>query len=120
MSKRRRQGHFCWCCGRTRPNERFSGAGHARHVCKECQRLGADELAYRQAVLDIDRMIAWETGRVKRKQRANFGRYLRDPNERIRQYAERVAARDSQPYAEAAEEDEPSWLATDAAWAWEE
>jgi hypothetical protein len=48
VSKRR--GQFCWCCGRRRPNERFSGAGHARHLCKDCQKLGAEELTYRQAV----------------------------------------------------------------------
>jgi hypothetical protein len=33
-----------------RPNERFSGRGHARHLCKECAKLGQEELAYRQAV----------------------------------------------------------------------
>ncbi|CAN5920166.1 hypothetical protein BH11MYX4_BH11MYX4_05380 [soil metagenome] len=57
------------------PNERFSGAGHARHICKDCQRLGAEELAYRQAVRSIDRMIVWETG-LKRKQRARRGTSL--------------------------------------------
>ncbi len=75
-----------------RPNERFSGAGHARHLCKECKKLGAEELTYRQAARDIDRMIQWETGRVKRKQRNNFARFLQHPNERIRRYAESVAA----------------------------
>ncbi len=80
-----------------RPNERFSGAGHARHLCKECKKLGAEELTYRQAVHDIDRMIQWETGRVKRKQRNNFARFLRHPSERIRRYAEDVAARSVQP-----------------------
>ena len=92
VSKRR--GHFCWCCGRMRPNERFSGGGHARHLCKDCHKLGDQELAYRQAVREIERMIQWETGRVKRKQRSSFARFLRHPNERIRRYAESVAARD--------------------------
>jgi hypothetical protein len=87
------RGHFCWCCGRTRPSEQFSGSGHARHLCKECHRLGPEEHAYRQAVLDIDRMIHWETGRVKRKQWTSFARFLDHPDERIRQYAETVAKR---------------------------
>lgn len=77
-----------------KPNERFSGAGHARHLCRDCSSLGAEELAYRQAARDIDRMIQWETGRVKRKQRNNFARLLRHPNERVRQYAQRFAARE--------------------------
>ena len=76
-----------------KPNERFSGGGHARHLCKDCHKLGPDELAYQQAVRNIDRMIQWETGRVKRKQRNNFAPFLRHPNERIRRYAEGVAAR---------------------------
>jgi hypothetical protein len=55
--------------------------------------LGQEELSYRQAVRDIDRMVQWETGRVKRKQRINFAKWLRHPTDRIRRYAESVAAR---------------------------
>lgn len=29
-------GHYCRICGRTRANEKFSGKGHKRHVCKDC------------------------------------------------------------------------------------
>ncbi len=32
-------GHYCRICGRTRPNETFSGKGHRVHICKECNRL---------------------------------------------------------------------------------
>ena len=32
-------GHFCRICGRSRPNEKFSGGGHKTHVCKDCARL---------------------------------------------------------------------------------
>ncbi len=90
--KKRTRGHFCWSCGRVRPNERFSGRGHARHLCTDCQKLGAEELVYRQAIRDIDRMVHWEIGRVKRKQRSNFERFLRHTNERIRRYAEGILA----------------------------
>jgi DNA replicative helicase MCM subunit Mcm2 (Cdc46/Mcm family) len=31
-------GHYCRICGRERANERFSGKGHAAHVCKDCAR----------------------------------------------------------------------------------
>ncbi|SFG78874.1 hypothetical protein SAMN02982927_02769 [Sporolactobacillus nakayamae] len=31
-------GHYCRICGRTRPNEKFSGKGHRKHICKECSR----------------------------------------------------------------------------------
>lgn len=29
-------GHWCRICGRSRPNEKFSGKGHKNHICKEC------------------------------------------------------------------------------------
>jgi hypothetical protein len=32
-------GHYCRICGRSRPNEQFSGRGHRIHICRECQRL---------------------------------------------------------------------------------
>lgn len=32
-------GHYCRICGRSRPNERFSGKGHKNHICKECSKL---------------------------------------------------------------------------------
>jgi len=32
------EGHLCRVCGRQRANERFSGKGHAKHVCKDCDR----------------------------------------------------------------------------------
>ena len=35
----KRMGHHCRICGRSRPNEKFSGRGHRIHVCKECQRM---------------------------------------------------------------------------------
>jgi ribosome-binding protein aMBF1 (putative translation factor) len=34
----REKGHYCHVCGRYRANEKFSGKGHARHICKDCAR----------------------------------------------------------------------------------
>jgi len=31
-------GQFCWMCGRSRPNEAFSGKNHGRHLCRDCAR----------------------------------------------------------------------------------
>lgn len=36
--KKKHQGHYCRKCGRYRANEKFSGKGHAKHICKECQK----------------------------------------------------------------------------------
>lgn len=97
MSKRRKKvrGYFCWCCERMRPNEQFSRAGRKQHVCKRCSRLGKEELAYRQAVRDIDRLHDY-TGRIGRKNRERFESFLKHENPRVREYAETIARYDAE------------------------
>jgi len=40
-----------------RANEKFSGKGHARHVCKDCERLPRAERDRVQALMDIERFL---------------------------------------------------------------
>jgi hypothetical protein len=94
MGKRRRyRGHFCWCCSRVKPNEQFSGRGHAHHVCKRCSTLGREELAFRQHARNIDRAVS-ASGLIVRKLRTSFERFLSHPDPRVREYAEKVAVSD--------------------------
>ncbi len=88
--KRRKQGHFCWCCGSILPNERFSGSGHARHLCRECSKLGGSELQHRQDLRSLERLVTWE-GIIGRKKKKAFDRFLEHPDPRIRGYAEDLA-----------------------------
>ncbi len=37
-------GHYCWVCGCSRPNEKFSGKGHRNHVCRDCRRLPKERI----------------------------------------------------------------------------
>ncbi len=83
---KRRRGHFCWCCGRLLPNERFAGGGHVRHVCRECSQLGAEELEYRQAVRDIERVLRSPYS-ISRRERASLERHLQHPSPRVQSYA---------------------------------
>lgn len=39
MAKKKLPGHYCWICGERKSNESFSGKGHAKHICKECDAL---------------------------------------------------------------------------------
>lgn len=55
---KRKRGHYCWMCGRHRPNERFSGKGHARHLCKECSKLPESERERVQNLRNLEQM--WE------------------------------------------------------------
>lgn len=88
-SKRRRKlpGHFCWACGRRRPNERFSGKGHARHVCRDCQKLGPAELKRRQIARNLDRLVNLD-GIIPRRHRQAFEGYLTHSDPDVRAAAE--------------------------------
>ena len=35
-------GNYSRICGRTRPNEKFSGKGHRTHICKNCARMSKE------------------------------------------------------------------------------
>ena len=35
--KKKQQGHYCRICGNYKANEKFSGKGHAQHICKSCK-----------------------------------------------------------------------------------
>ena len=62
MSKKKRpHGHYCKICGEHKANEKFSGKGHAAHICKSCSRLSAAEKA---AAMDINRMMGFPMRRL--------------------------------------------------------
>jgi len=93
--RKKRRGHYCWACERRRPNETFSGRGHAKHVCRECAKLGGKELAYRQNLRDLQRCISFE-GIIRREQRAVFQRFLHHEDPRIRAMAEDMHREDQE------------------------
>jgi hypothetical protein len=82
------------------PNERFSGGGHARHVCRECSKLGAEELEYRQTVRDIERVLR-SPYPISRRERASLERYLQHPNPRVQLYAAKQLFESERQRAEA-------------------
>lgn len=113
MTKRRR-GHFCWSCGRSRSNESFSGHGHARHVCRECSRLGKEELEYRQAIRNVDRALHSDHC-ISRRDRVILERSLQHPNPRVQLYVAELiyqSERERQESRLAWEQDEPprGWM----------
>jgi len=86
----RKNGHFCWCCRRFRPNARFSGGNHRRHLCRECAHLPAEEREHRQGECDIERLL--HDGLYVPRRRAQFSRFLDHPNARVRELAQRILA----------------------------
>jgi hypothetical protein len=72
-------------------NERFSGKGHARHVCRECSRLGGDELARRQAMRNLERCFSYD-GKIRRRCRRQFQQFLDHADPFVREMAEQYLA----------------------------
>jgi hypothetical protein len=65
--------------GRIRPNERFSGGGHRRHVCRDCQKLGRAKLSYLQEVRNIDRCLNFLGGVHPHRKAAQELRAISEP-----------------------------------------
>ena len=41
----KKHGHYCKVCGCYKANEKFSGKGHAAHICKSCASLSPEQQA---------------------------------------------------------------------------
>ena len=51
-------GHYCWLCGRMRPNESFSGRGRRVHECRRCRRsIPPARQAQLRLSRDLERML---------------------------------------------------------------
>lgn len=70
------QGHYCRVCGELKANEKFSGKGHAAHICKNCASLPHAERLEKQTLRRIESMafrhlseseIKWLRGKMKDK-----------------------------------------------------
>ena len=46
----KRHGHYCKVCGEYKANEKFSGKGHAAHICKTCAALPPEVRAEQMAI----------------------------------------------------------------------
>ena len=81
-------GHHCWMCGRMRPNEMFSGRGHARHVCRECARRPREERERLQALRIIEGFLNQRN--ISAKNVARLKHLCRSPDGEVRKMAELV------------------------------
>ena len=53
---KKQPGHYCRHCGRRRANEKFSGTGHAKHICKSCENEKRTELKRKREIADSKRV----------------------------------------------------------------
>ena len=118
--KKRYSGHYCKVCGEILPNERFSGKGHAAHICKKCAR---EPLKERQEDIAISRIgHAYMHPNLSRQNRLMLERYAHSDSDRVRQAAVDALAGFSGGFAPNGTEDrdgadDDEWDVTDSeAW----
>jgi len=90
MSKKKRgrpQGHYCKVCGEYKANEKFSGKGHATHLCKACSRLSAAEQA---EAMTINRLMNFPIGRLSASDRGWLENRLHDQRPEVASLAREV------------------------------
>ncbi len=69
----KKHGHYCRVCGAYKANEKFSGKGHATHVCKACASLSPEQKAETETLTRIRNLpprlsaeqIKWLKNRAK-------------------------------------------------------
>ena len=81
-------GHYCWRCGRVRPNEKFSGSGHRRHLCRECAKRPREERERIQALRDIEGFLNQRN--ISAKNVARLRHLCKSPDGEVRKMAELV------------------------------
>ena len=83
--KKRYRGHFCKVCGNILPNEKFSGKGHAAHICKKCARKSKVQQSEEIAITRIYSVLSYHN--LSRDNRKMLEKYSRSKNERVRSEA---------------------------------
>lgn len=90
MPKKKRgrlQGHYCKVCGEYKANGKFSGKGHAAHICKVCSQLSAAEQA---EAMTINRLINFPMGRLSASDRGWLENRLHDQRPEVASLAKEV------------------------------
>ena len=71
----KKHGHYCKVCGEYKANEKFSGKGHAAHICKSCASLPPEKQAEQMTINRLLNLpwrlskehISWLKNRMKDK-----------------------------------------------------
>jgi len=83
--KKRYRGHYCKVCGEVLPNERFTGKGHAAHICKRCARKPLNERQEEIVLTRIGHVCMYPN--LSRQNRLILEKYTHSNCERVRQAA---------------------------------
>ena len=80
----KKQGHYCRICGEYKANEKFSGKGHAQHICKQCAKLPVEKRNEIRTVNRLMNLPFW----LSKEQRSWLEKMRKDEREDVRSAAE--------------------------------
>ena len=80
----KKRGHYCKICGEYKANEKFSGKGHAVHICTACASLPPEK---KSELMTMNRLLSlpW---RLSKEQISWLKKKTHDKNPDIRALAE--------------------------------
>lgn len=94
--KKRPHGQYCKICGQYKANEKFSGKGHAAHICKACAKLPAAEKA---ESMTMNKLLALPIGKLSESEIKWLENCTHDKNPEVAGLAQEIY-RQHFPYAE--------------------
>ena len=60
MAKNKKiRGHYCFVCDTVMANEKFSGKGHANHICKKCSKLPVEARNEKKTINKINSLYQY-------------------------------------------------------------
>lgn len=101
----KKHGHYCKICGEYKANEKFSGKGHAAHICKACAALPLEERTERMAVNRLLN-LPW---RLSKEQLAWLKNRIKDKHPEVRMLAKEQYEQRFPPVHLELEENEDDW-----------
>lgn len=80
----KKHGHYCKVCGEYKANEKFSGKGHAAHICKVCSSLPPEK---RSEMMILNKLVdlPW---RLSKEQRSWLKSKTLDRRPEVREMAQ--------------------------------
>ena len=87
--KKRYRGHYCYVCGEIKANEKFSGKGHAKHICKKCWKLPPEEKHREATKTKLDHLLKYGPS-LSKQNKDLLNKALRSSDPEIREYAEDI------------------------------
>ena len=80
----KKHGHYCKVCGEHKANEKFTGRGHAAHICKVCAKLPPEEQAKEATLTRLCNLPFW----LSKEQRHWLENRRRDKHPEVRSLAQ--------------------------------